>query len=300
MENSLVDFFAIELSLRMLFFEPPTHDRATTFGGFVRQWIAFLFEPATLVDCLAIFPYYLERANFAQTQGLLSLRLIRLFRVFPLLRLGKFNSTFQSLVNVLSKSLLYLRLLIVVLIFGSAFFGSMMYYMERGVWQYYEATGGYEFVRISPDGVTEEISPFKSIPEAFWWFMVTATTVGYGDLVPTTTGGKLVATFAMLLGVLVIAFPVSVFSDLWSKELEIAGAVPEEDSPPSRPSEDEPRLRMRPTSMPGTPKMSNMRMTAQDMDAIARTMQAIDQSQQQIRDILAKYQPAEESDTELL
>lgn len=54
---------------------------------------------------------------------------------------------------------------------------------------------------------------------------MTATTVGYGDTVPTTLGGKLVATAAMLTGVLVIAFPVSVFSDLWSKELRKIGAL---------------------------------------------------------------------------
>ena len=43
--------------------------------------------------------------------------------------------------------------------------------------------------------------------------------VGYGDCVPSTAFGKFIATLAMLTGVLVIAFPVSVFSDLWSKEL---------------------------------------------------------------------------------
>jgi hypothetical protein len=47
------------------------------------------------------------------------------------------------------------------------------------------------------------------------------------DMSPTSAGGKLVGVFAMLTGVLVIAFPVSVFSDLWSKELKKAGALDE-------------------------------------------------------------------------
>lgn len=42
---------------------------------------------------------------------------------------------------------------------------------------------------------------------------------------PTSTPGKYVAFFAMMTGVLVIAFPVSVFSDLWQKELKKAGAL---------------------------------------------------------------------------
>ena len=44
--------------------------------------------------------------------------------------------------------------------------------------------------------------------------------VGYGDLYPTSPGGRIIASFAMLFGVLVLAFPVSVFSDLWSEELK--------------------------------------------------------------------------------
>eukprot|EP00586_Coscinodiscus_wailesii_P007610 CAMPEP_0172520818 /NCGR_PEP_ID=MMETSP1066-20121228/292221_1 /TAXON_ID=671091 /ORGANISM="Coscinodiscus wailesii, Strain CCMP2513" /LENGTH=176 /DNA_ID=CAMNT_0013303631 /DNA_START=582 /DNA_END=1109 /DNA_ORIENTATION=- len=81
------------------------------------------------------------------------------------------------------------------------------------------------YVRIGADGVSEEPTPFTSIPAAFWWFIVTATTVGYGDAYPTSLAGKMVGTAAMLTGVLVIAFPVSVFSDLWSKELKKAGAL---------------------------------------------------------------------------
>jgi len=73
---------------------------------------------------------------------------------------------------------------------------------------------------MSKDLTNEEISPFNSIPCAYWWFIVTATTVGYGDYYPTSTIGQWIAAFAMIAGVLVIAFPVSVFSDLWSDELK--------------------------------------------------------------------------------
>jgi hypothetical protein len=86
--------------------------------------------------------------------------------------------------------------------------------------------------------VTEEVSPFTSIPASFWWFIVTATTVGYGDMSPTTVGGKIIASFAMLTGVLVIAFPVSVFSDLWHKELERRGALSRLTGPYSQDEDD--------------------------------------------------------------
>jgi Ion channel len=122
------------------------------------------------------------------------------------------------------RSIPFLKLFLGVLFLGAALFGSLLYWLEMGTWQYFAPTQSYQFVRLNPSGAPE-ISPFTSIPVAFWWFAVTVTTVGYGDMSPTTACGKWIAAVAMLLGVLVIAFPVSIFSDLWSKELRRTGAL---------------------------------------------------------------------------
>ena len=251
----LIYFFTVEWILRVVFFEPPQEQYAkhqrnganeTDRALFWQLWFSHISDATTILDALAIFPFYLEAAD--NTNGLMSLRLLRLFRVFQLLRLGQYNTTFLSLTSVLRQSMIYLKLLMVVLIFGAALFGSLMYWLEKGNWQYHHASASYRFMRLGVDGVTEEPSPFTSIPAAFWWFMVTATTVGYGyvnccllfccvltskihlncciaciittrDVYPTSVAGKWVATCAMLTGVLVVAFPVSVFSDLWQKEV---------------------------------------------------------------------------------
>ena len=228
------------------------------------------------MDALSTIPLFLER--YDQANGLVSLRLLRLFRVFQLLRMGQCkwkkshllstimskwlfeltllylhifkpfcllilqnsiccpqdNVTFLCLTNVMAKSLLCLKLLVIVLVFGAAFFGSMLYWLEKGGriccdqylsldnffpllpfwpqftdpnrnllamflfaptlfarlrsckgdWKYTELTDppSFAYVRSGIDGVSEEISPFPSIPSTFWWFMVTATTVGYGGM----------------------------------------------------------------------------------------------------------------------
>ncbi|CAB9499526.1 gated channel subfamily B member [Seminavis robusta] len=232
----LIYFFTVEWLLRVLFFEPAPnmydgegkfahdedqdhhHHHGRRRASFWRLWFAHLTSTTTMLDALAIFPFYLESLD--NTNGLMSLRLLRMFRVFQLVRLGQYNGTFMTLTNVLWKSLVFLRVLFVVLLFGAALFGSLMYWLERGIWQYHEESDSYRFMRVGVDGATVEPSPFTSIPAACWWFMVTATTVGYGDMYPTTTSGKYVACFAMLMGVLVVAFPVSVFSDLWAKEIK--------------------------------------------------------------------------------
>ena len=225
--------------------------RVAVFPDGMIQWFQFIADYTTMLDALSIFPYYLEKLP----NGFVSLRIFRILRIFQLVRLGQYNQAFTSLTNVMTRSTQYLKLLVIVLAFGAAFFGSMVYWMEKGTWKYYEESGEYMFIRVGLDGQTEEPTPFDSIPKAFWWFLVTATTVGYGvrdvhlipiiamqflrsnlfnkilllakDMYPTSTGGRYVAVLSMMMGVLVIAFPVSVFSELWAEEL--SGAKDRED-----------------------------------------------------------------------
>lgn len=175
--NYLIYFFSVEWILRVIFFEPAVSKRRSG-RGYFRQWVSFLMSTTTVLDALAIFPYFMESLD--STNGLVSLRLLRLFRVFSLVRLGKYNTTFAVLKRVLTRAVPYFKLLIIVLFFGAAFFGSMIYWLEKGHWTYNEDAGEFMYMRKTVDGTGEEPSPFGSIPSSFWWFMVTATTVGYG------------------------------------------------------------------------------------------------------------------------
>ncbi len=222
-ERYVMIIFAYEWILRILCYDPPVQE-----GGLRKsscsKFFDHLFETTTILDFLATFPYFIEQYDVMHWNK--SLTFLRLFRVFQMVRLGHHDATFCAIVNVLVGSFEKLMLLFVFIAFGGAICSFLIYWFERGEWRYTDLVDppGWAWVRLSPDETTEELSPFTSIPDALYWFIVTATTCGYGDVYPTSPVGKFIAGTTMLLGVLLIAFPVSVFSDMWQKELKFLGA----------------------------------------------------------------------------
>jgi hypothetical protein len=58
---------------------------------------------------------------------------------------------------------------------------------------------------------------FQSIVDAFWWTIVTITTIGYGDVIIQTYWAKIIASFTMITGILLVGFPVSIFTANFSE-----------------------------------------------------------------------------------
>lgn len=119
----ILNFFAFEWTLRVLSYVP-THPRSDIIGQW-GTWLKYLTSTTTLLDALATWPYFIERYDLP---GLISLRLLRLLRVFQVVRLGSYNSLFVSLTSVLYKSIAFLKLLIVIVFFGATIFGSLLFW----------------------------------------------------------------------------------------------------------------------------------------------------------------------------
>ena len=66
---------------------------------------------------------------------------------------------------------------------------------------------------------------FASIPEAIWFMVVTMTTVGYGDVSPTSTVGKIIASMGAVFGVLFLAMPLAIvgenFTSIWGDKEKV-------------------------------------------------------------------------------
>ncbi|XP_032833988.2 potassium voltage-gated channel subfamily A member 1-like [Petromyzon marinus] len=171
---------------------------------------AFFKDIMNIIDIVAIVPYFItlgtelaeQQGNGQQTMSLAIFRVVRLVRVFRIFKLSRHSKGLQILGQTLSASMRELGLLIFFLFIGVILFSSAVYFTE------------------SDDSDTD----FTSIPHAFWWAVVTMTTVGYGDMWPKTVGGKIVGSLCAIAGVLTIALPVPVivsnFNYFYHREMD--------------------------------------------------------------------------------
>jgi hypothetical protein len=176
--------------------------------------VAFLLSPLNLIDILAVAPFYVELFLTASDSGSTMLRTLRLVRVFRIFKLSRYLPWVRVFSNALALSTEPLLMLLVVVLIAMVIFSSAMYYAERGEWS--DVTNAW--MRTNQYTGEVSLSPYSSIPQSFWWCIVTLTTVGYGDVVPVTTWGRFIAACTALSGILVIAIPVSVISTNFNSE----------------------------------------------------------------------------------
>ncbi|MBB4301796.1 voltage-gated potassium channel [Rhodobium orientis] len=159
------------------------------------SWLArlrYMAYPAAIVDLLAILPLY--ALLFFETTDL---RALLLFRLVRFLKLARFSPGLASLGNaVISERRALVGSLIIIMgvVLTSA---TVLYIAER---------------TIQPEA-------FGSIPAAMWWAIATLTTVGYGDVVPVTTFGKVVAGIVMLTGYAMFALPIGIVATAFAREI---------------------------------------------------------------------------------
>ncbi|HEY0711568.1 MAG TPA: ion transporter [Polyangia bacterium] len=153
----------------------------------LKRPLSYVFSFFGLVDLFSFAPTYLS-AFIPGTQALIAVRafrVIRLFRIFKLV-------THMRQAKVIATALSLSRPKIVVFLLGVfaivVTMGSVIYLVEG------------------------EENGFTSIPRSIYWAIVTVTTVGYGDIVPRTVIGQIIASLAMVMGYAIIAVPTGIVS----------------------------------------------------------------------------------------
>jgi voltage-gated potassium channel len=138
-----------------------------------------------LVDLLAILPTYLS-VLIPGAQSLLVIRALRLLRVFRILKLTHFLGEARLLGAAIRGSLRKITVFLGAVLTVVLIAGALMYVIEG------------------------ESHGFTSIPVSVYWAVVTMTTVGFGDIVPQTVLGRILASFLMIMGYGLIAVPTGI------------------------------------------------------------------------------------------
>ena len=160
---------------------------------------AILKYPITtfaLIDLMSILP----GLNLTH-QAFQTMRVIRFLKIFRVLKLIKYSRKIQMLLNVLRKEKQILSSVFILAVFYIFFTALLVFNVEP---HYNSVTGK---------------TTFDSFFEALYWATITLTTVGYGDIVPTTGLGRLVSMFSALFGLAIIALPSGIITASYLDEL---------------------------------------------------------------------------------
>ena len=130
--------------------------------------------------------------------GILDLRVLRIFRLFEIFNRSKFLLPTNTLMKtifvqrnaMLGSQIMVLSILLIV--------STLIYFLEN---------------QAQPE-------VFSSIPAAMWWGIATLTTVGYGDVVPSTEIGKVLASLTMFLGIGMFALPAAILASAYYEEIQ--------------------------------------------------------------------------------
>ena len=161
----------------------------------VKKPKAYIFSFYGIIDFLSTIPLYISFL-FAGSSFLLSVRALRLLRVFRILKLARYvgeaTKLRRALISSRAKILVFLFAVLVIAVIA----GTLMYIIE------------------GPE------NGFKSIRTSVYWCIVTLTTVGFGDIAPVTPLGQLLATVIMILGYGIIAVPTGIVSAEYTRSTD--------------------------------------------------------------------------------
>lgn len=161
----------------------------------VRNRVSYAFSFFGIVDLISILPSYVELA-LPGVHYLMAFRILRLMRLFRILKMADHMGEANILLNALGASRRKITVFFTTVFSFVLVEGTIMYVVEKDA---------------NPD--------FANIPQAIYWAIVTITTVGYGDMAPVTLLGKMMASVVMLTGFAIIAVPTGIVTHEIGREM---------------------------------------------------------------------------------
>jgi voltage-gated potassium channel len=151
----------------------------------------FVSSPLGVIDLLAVLPFWFAFVLPAD------LRVLLVFRMVRFLKLARYSPAMRSLLDALYSERRALFGCFVILLGATLVAASVMHLIEG---------------HAQPD-------KFGTIPDAMWWAIVTLGTIGYGDVVPVTVLGRIVASVTIFVGLIMVALPIGIVATAFADEI---------------------------------------------------------------------------------
>src|SRR5689334_14100965 len=190
---ALIEFFSLlvftaEYGLRFwsaVEHGPHQHLRAT------QARMKYVLSPAGIVDLIAVLPFWFAMILPGDLRVILVFRMVRFFKF------ARYSPAMRSLLDVLYNERRALFGCLVIAL-GTALVAATLMHLAEA-----------------------DVQPAKlgTIPDAFWWSIVTIGTIGYGDVVPITALGKLIATGTIFAGLVLMALPVGIIATAFAEQI---------------------------------------------------------------------------------
>ncbi|XP_031132568.1 potassium voltage-gated channel subfamily G member 3-like [Sander lucioperca] len=163
-----------------------------------RDKCEFVRRPLNVIDLLAITPYYISVAvtmltgeNSTLQRAGVTLRILRIMRIFWLIKLARHFLGLQTLGLTLRRCHRQMATLLVFIGVAMAIFSAPAQLLEHG---------------LDPEAGNQA---YASIPAACWWVIISMTTVGYGDMFPVTVAGRVLGGVCVVSGIVLLALPIT-------------------------------------------------------------------------------------------
>ncbi|XP_047667893.1 potassium voltage-gated channel subfamily G member 3-like isoform X2 [Tachysurus fulvidraco] len=163
-----------------------------------RDKCEFVRRPLNIIDLLAITPYYisvtmtvLTGENSQLQRAGVTLRVLRMMRIFWVIKLARHFLGLQTLGLTLRRCYREMVMLLVFICVAMAIFGALAQLLEHGL------------------DLKSSNEEYASIPAACWWVIISMTTVGYGDMYPITVPGRVLGGLCVVSGIVLLALPIT-------------------------------------------------------------------------------------------
>lgn len=158
----------------------------------------FVRYPLNIIDLLAVLPYYVSVAmtmltgeNSELQRASVMLRILRMTRIFWVIKLARHFLGLQTLGLTLRRCYREMAMLLVFICVAMAIFSALAQLLEHGL----DLEAGNQ--------------DYASIPAACWWVIISMTTVGYGDMYPVTVAGRVLGGVCVVSGIVLLALPIT-------------------------------------------------------------------------------------------